>query len=365
MKAIVAKRVTMLELFYDLIFVYAISQITAMIHHPVGGRLPLFPYLEFIVAVIIVMQLWLYQTLYINRFGQSRTIDNLGLLISMYAMTFMANNINTEWATTFRAFNTAFLLIVVNLIGQYLLGSGKHPLFDRDVRAFVITLSLEFLAVLVGLSIGYHYGIYLCVLAGLIGLLMPLVVYRHFVADQVNFPHLVERLSLIIIISFGEALVNVTRYFTKSLLNPLALSIFIFLAAAFVTYLLQIEQLINHQQYSRGFILMYSHVLLVVAVLSLTVGLDYLATPSVPSLFLWSFLSISLCFYYAILYANGIYHHQGSSASRDYVCLALLLVVGLAISFVFRQSNVGIVLGLAVASVGQAGYWICKVLQQD
>ena len=47
MKAIVAKKVSMLELFYDLIFVYAISKITAMIHHPVAGGLPMMSYLEF------------------------------------------------------------------------------------------------------------------------------------------------------------------------------------------------------------------------------------------------------------------------------------------------------------------------------
>ena len=72
MKEIIAKRVSMSELFYDLIFVYAISKITAMIHHPVSGSLPLFSYFEFVIVVIIVMQIWLYQALYINRFGKSR-----------------------------------------------------------------------------------------------------------------------------------------------------------------------------------------------------------------------------------------------------------------------------------------------------
>lgn len=57
MKEIIAKRVSMFELFYDLIFVYAISKITAMIHHPVSGSLPLFSYFEFVIVVIIVMQI--------------------------------------------------------------------------------------------------------------------------------------------------------------------------------------------------------------------------------------------------------------------------------------------------------------------
>lgn len=154
MNKIVPKRVSMLELFYDLIFVYAISRITAMIHHPVNGALPFFSYIEFVFVVIIVMQIWLYQALYINRFGQNRIIDAAGLLISMFAMTYLANNINTTWSKTFSVFNSAVLLIIANLIWQYIFGSCKHPWYDHDVRAFAITLILEFIVILIGLLMG-------------------------------------------------------------------------------------------------------------------------------------------------------------------------------------------------------------------
>lgn len=364
MKAVVAKKVSMLELFYDLIFVYAISKITAMIHHPVAGQLPLFSYLEFVIVVIIVMQIWLYQSLYINRFGKSRLVDNIGLLVSMYAMAYLANNINTEWSITFWAFNTAVLLIVGSLIWQYLCGSGTHSLSDPDVRAFVVTLSLEFLAVLVGLLVGYQYGIYLCVLGGLIGFLMPLVIYRQFVPDKVNFPHLVERLSLIIIITFGEALVNVTRYFTGALFRPLPIAIFILLAASFGTYIIQSELLINHHQRTRGFVLMYSHVFMVVAILSMTVGLDYLAVPTVPQMFLWAFLSISLLVYYGCLYWNGVYSRRKGIRRLDYGWLTLIFIIGVAIAFGLRHSDLGIICGLALASLGQYGYLLFKLRSQ-
>ena len=60
----------MFELFYDLVFVYAISKITAMVHHPVNGGIPLTNLLQFLFAVIVVMQIWLYQALYFNRYSQ-------------------------------------------------------------------------------------------------------------------------------------------------------------------------------------------------------------------------------------------------------------------------------------------------------
>ena len=52
MKKIIAKPVEMFELFYDLVFVYAISKITAMVHHLVNGGIPLVTLLQFLFVVI-------------------------------------------------------------------------------------------------------------------------------------------------------------------------------------------------------------------------------------------------------------------------------------------------------------------------
>ena len=354
MQKIIAKRVSMLELFYDLIFVYANSKITAMIHHPVAGGIPLFNYIEFVFVVIMVMQIWLYQALYINRFGKSRIIDTIGLLISMYAMTYLANNINTKWSVTFGTFNSAVVLIVVGLIWQYLCGSGKHPLRDHDVRAFAVTLMLELIAVLSGVLIGYHYGIFLCVLGGLIGFLMPLVVYS-------EFAHLVERLGLIIIITFGESLVNITRYFNGSIIQPFPALIFVLLVTMFGAYIIQDELLINHHQRSRGFVLMYSHVFMVIALLSMTAGLDYLAESGVSRMNLWLLLSISILGYYLCLLVNGVYNHRDVKLQlKDYCVMLLIFLIGVGISFYGMQSNFGLVIGFTLCGISEF-LWLLRI----
>ncbi|GAA0038671.1 low temperature requirement protein A [Lactobacillus amylovorus] len=78
MKKIIAKPVGMFELFYDLVFVYAISKIKAMVHHPVNGGIPLTNLLQFLFVVIVVMQIWLYQALYFNRYSQNHYFDITG-----------------------------------------------------------------------------------------------------------------------------------------------------------------------------------------------------------------------------------------------------------------------------------------------
>ncbi|WP_241234210.1 hypothetical protein [Lactobacillus acidophilus] len=37
-----------------------------MIHHPVSGIIPVVTLLQFLLVVIVVMQVWLYQSLYFN-----------------------------------------------------------------------------------------------------------------------------------------------------------------------------------------------------------------------------------------------------------------------------------------------------------
>ncbi|MCC4328774.1 low temperature requirement protein A [Limosilactobacillus reuteri] len=362
MEKIVAKRVSMLELFYDLIFVYAISRITMMIHHPVNGSLPPRIYLEFIIVVIFVLQIWLYQTVYINRFGTSRIIDTVGLLISMFAAIYLANNINTEWQLTFQVFNLSVALTVVNLIFQYSFGSATHLKKNRDVQAFVITLSLEFFLVVTGLIIGYQYGIYLCIAGGLIGFLMPLVMYRMFRPEQVNFPHLVERLSLIIIITFGETLVNITHYFKGAIYSPLAISIFLGVAALFGIYTLLVERFLNHHQHTRGFIAMYTHVVMIISLLSITAGIIYMTDEEVARLFLSCFVVANLIVFYLCLWLYSFYNRRHLRFNgRDLTVMALVLLLGSLGIVLRRETNLGLMSAFALTNMVEFGLMAWKL----
>ncbi|MGO5380160.1 hypothetical protein [Lactobacillus amylovorus] len=40
-----------------------------MVHHPVNGGIPLVTLLQFLFVVIVVLQIWLFQALYFNRYS--------------------------------------------------------------------------------------------------------------------------------------------------------------------------------------------------------------------------------------------------------------------------------------------------------
>ncbi|ANZ69896.1 low temperature requirement protein A [Pediococcus claussenii] len=60
--------VSNIELFYDLIFAYAISKITATLHVVQNERIPLLNIGEFLMMMLVFWSIWTYQTVFANRF---------------------------------------------------------------------------------------------------------------------------------------------------------------------------------------------------------------------------------------------------------------------------------------------------------
>ena len=298
---IVAKPVSMFELFFDLVFVYAISRITAMIHHPVNGGILLATFLEFSLVVVVVMEIWLYQVVYFNRYSKNNFLDIAGLVLNMFTAVYLANNINTEWRITFHYFNIAMVVMIATIFCQYLFTSVN------DKREFLFILGIEFFLVILGLILGYSIGIYFCIAAYIIGLILPIFLWEKFKAERVNFPHLVERVSLIVIIAFGEAIVNLANYFNSK--TPLMYAAFLFLSLVlmFASYVLLSDKIINHHQISRGFVLMYSHIAIAISVLLMTVDALYLNNKNVDRKFLYGLIVVTILLYYFSFIVNQVY----------------------------------------------------------
>lgn len=345
LKKIIAKPVGMFELFYDLVFVYAISRITAMIHHPVSGSIPLVTFLQFLLVVIVVMQIWLYQIIYFNRYSKNRFLDIGGLVLNMFVAVYLANNINTEWQITFHYFNIAMAVMILILFCQYLFVKADN----NDKQAFLIILGLEFILIIVGLIIGYPVGIYFCISGYIVGFILPLFLKGMFKAERVNFPHLVERVSLIVIIAFGEAIVNLTSYFNSK--TPLVYAAFLFLSLVlmFASYVVLSDELIDHHQISKGFILMYSHIAIVVSILLSTVAILYLQVQNINKTFLFSLIIFAMALYYFSLAINQVYNKSECRFSiRNLLTLLLIFALGVSYLWFVIESKIGISICLLI-----------------
>ncbi|MDK7066707.1 low temperature requirement protein A [Lactobacillus crispatus] len=183
----------------------------------------------------------------------------------------------------------------------------------------------------------------------IVGFILPLFLKGMFKTERVNFPHLVERVSLIVIIAFGEAIVNLTSYFNSK--TPLVYAAFLFLSLVlmFASYVVLSDKLIDHHQISKGFVLMYSHIAIVVAILLSTVAILYLQVHDINKTFLFFLIIFSMALYYFSLAINQVYNKSECRFSiRNLLTLLLIFALGVSYLWVVIKSKIGISIYLLI-----------------
>ena len=91
MTLIKERKVENIELFYDLIFVYAISKVSGLIHHSHHGIVEPWAFINFVLASLVILQEWLYLTNYLNRFGTFNFREIITMCINMAAAVYLSN----------------------------------------------------------------------------------------------------------------------------------------------------------------------------------------------------------------------------------------------------------------------------------
>ena len=138
------KKVEYIELIYDLIFVYLVSQNGQLLHNIEDGFITTGAYLTYLASSVVILQIWYFSSLLINRYGSGTLREHLGLFVNMYLLYFMADGIRVDWGPTYLRYNLAWALILINLAVQYLLrlrfGTPLSPRERHHARLQVIIL---------------------------------------------------------------------------------------------------------------------------------------------------------------------------------------------------------------------------------
>lgn len=93
-KVIGKKEVSMLELFYDLIFAYAISRMTEVLHLVSNHTIPLINLAEYLMMMLVFWTIWTYQTVYANRFLEENLSNSVFLIFDMFWVVVLSINEN-------------------------------------------------------------------------------------------------------------------------------------------------------------------------------------------------------------------------------------------------------------------------------
>ena len=352
------KRVEFTELFYDLVLVFAISKTTALIHHLHNGILTWNSFLDFFMAVLVLTDSWMIQTVYTNRYGKNSLFNIVIMFIKMGLLLFIANMMGPDWQQYFHYLCWAVGTLTLTLFFQYLVEFFRKSTDDvnrENIKGFLWITGLGSLGVYLAALLPISDGVYILYASILLTFIMPIILISKDEHYQVNFPHLIERLSLLVIITFGEMIMELVNFFTIENFSIYSVLYFIITLSLFLFYFGQFDHAIDEKSSQKGLFLVYSHYPIFIGLIMITVSMSFLLNPEANRLFATSFYYIGFGLFQAAVLANGPYNKHYLSYSKSYYCVqATLYLAALILSLIFASNPIIVVsittiLALAIA----------------
>ncbi len=110
----------MTELFYDLVYVYTISQLTSIIHHAHHGVVSPQSFFNFSVGLIVFVNSWMVQTVFTNRFGNNSLKNIIFMFLQMICLLVSSRAVAGDWQNNFVWIFLPMALISLLLLMQYI-----------------------------------------------------------------------------------------------------------------------------------------------------------------------------------------------------------------------------------------------------
>ena len=351
------KKVELIELFYDLIYVYAISRLTMLIEEPVNGIIPLSGFFLYLVIGFVILQAWLYLTNYVNRYGKWRWYEYVLTAVNMTATVYMANTISPRWNEMALTFNLAMLVMLLCVAAMYLIQTFVKEQDPAAAKNSLTILSVDcllyFAAFLASVFQTGDVVIWLDVAAVLCGAFLPFFIRGRFDADIISFPHLAERFELITIITFGEGIVGMTGFFDVRHFTLRPVLVFAVILLLFGCYVIQIHELCDHHRVDRALRLMFSHYFIVISLNLITVAFKFLENPEANRLLTAGLMSAAMLLFFTAIYSDSVYYHlRYRLTGRDVMIAAAALAAGSAFMFFLRNNVYGFLAGALIAAGG-------------
>ncbi len=344
------KRVEFSELFYDLVFVYAISKTTALIHHLHHGVLSLDAIFGFLMTLLVLVNCWMIQTVYTNCYGKNSLFNIVIMFVNMAMLLLISNMITNDWQSYFHTFCWTIGTLTLTLFFQYLveyLRKSTSSANRKSIKGFLWMTGLRTLAVYIAALLPMNLGIYVFIIGILLTFIMPIILTRHARSFQINLPHLIERISLLVIITFGEMIMGLADFFTLEHFSIHSILYFIIMVNLFMNYFGQFDHAIDEEGENKGIFLIYSHYPIFIGLIMVTVSMSFLVNPDVHHLFATSFFYTGIGLFQAAILANGYFNKSYLKYDKLYYGLqAAFFLIGLVLSLLF-SANPTIVITIA------------------
>ena len=360
------KKVSNYELFFDLVFVLATSQLVGILHSTPEHIVNLQGILAFFVATISIWSVWLMENSYLNRYSRRDTNDiytiiAAALVIGNMVTLFTANwrlgivNFNGIAIPVYIYYNLLMIVVLGIIILQYLLHIRKYQQCTNDMVIQIKGIFIAILIVIVSMVIisftPVEYINYIYLFSYLAFLIYPTFMTKKMKYRYMNFPHLVERMQLITILTVGELVIAVIKTYPLAEHFLLSVSTFVMVGFLFVSYISQTVIGIEHHQERAGGPLVYLHIGILIAINIITAGVEMYYDGQLLEMGS-SMVLVGITLFYVCLFGTSRYNKEGLQMTKQ-VALSYFTVylIGTGLAVFFKNSVVLFFGILAVQSV--------------
>ena len=181
----------------------------------------------------------------------------------MPALVFMAANVSSDMEESWTAFTLALLWIVVIQFLQYIYAYMQNKNSEKDrklIRDFFQLLFVGMISIIVSLFLS-GIGRILLTGFGFIVIILGAIFFRKDMARvPINMPHLIERLTLLTIITLGEMLIAAADFFEIEKFSFYSVMIMLQVVALFLFYITEFDHAIEENlPCQSGVGLIYNH----------------------------------------------------------------------------------------------------------
>jgi low temperature requirement protein LtrA len=281
------RHATWLELFYDLVFVVTISQLSHYLFHEIS----LSNFFGFLFLFIPVWWSWIGTTFFATRFYSDDIVHRLLLLLQMGGAGAMAVNISGAFNNTFSGFALSYAFMRLILVIEYVRvfrtiksSESANPLVKRYIIGFSIAAIIWLISAFVPIT---EIRFVLWVIGLTIDFATPISTSKLTSKVAPHISHLPERMGLFTLIVLGESIVGIVTGMTEQVWDVysvieaslgLCISFSLWWLYFDSTGRLPIQILREKGRISLYLIWLYTHFPLVVAITAVGVGIRRLVS---------------------------------------------------------------------------------------
>ncbi len=199
------RHATWLELFYDLLFVAVVAQLSLQLSHDLSP----FGILRFVLLFVPVWWAWIGQAFYATRFDTDDLGHRLFIIAQMFAVAAMAVTINQGFSQGSAGFALSYAAVRFILVGEYIGTDVFVPAAHKFIRRFEIGFGIAAAIWLISAFVAPPYRFVLWGIGMLIDFGTPLTAGKLHAQLAPHAVHLPERFALFTLIVLGESITGV------------------------------------------------------------------------------------------------------------------------------------------------------------